>query len=141
MMTSRTRYILPAVLLSVLAILIFNDLGNAQDVQSETGTGRGAVATRAPDGQPDDIPAASLKPQPGTQVAETTANNAGEYDFTKLSRRFSENYRFRVGTKAFNLPNHFNQRDFEGNLASDQFRGFYHGVAPKFGMKFSIEKK
>ena len=141
MMTSRTRYILPAVLLSVLAILVFSDVGNAQDVQSETGTGRGAVATKAPDGQPYDIPAASLKLKLGTQVAETTANDAGEYDFTKLSRRFSENYRFRVGTKAFDLPNHFNPRDFEGNLASDEVRGFYHGVAPKFGMKFVIERK
>ena len=34
----RTHYILPAVLLSVLAILIFSDVGNAQDAQSETGT-------------------------------------------------------------------------------------------------------
>ena len=132
---------LPAILLSVLAILIFSDVGNAQDVQKETGTGRGAVATKAPDGQPYDLPAASLKLKLGTQVAETTANDAGEYEFTKLSRRFSENYRFRLGAKAFDLTHHFNQRDFQGNLASDEFRGFYHGVAPKFGMKFVIEKK
>ena len=141
MMTSRTRYILPAVLLSVLAILIFSDVGNAQDVQSATGTVRGAVATKAPDGQPYDLPAASLKLKLGTQVAETTANDAGEYEFTKLLPRFSENYRFRLGAKAFDLTNHFNPRDFQGNLASDEFRGFYHGVAPKFGMKFVIEKK
>jgi hypothetical protein len=38
----RTHYILPAVLLSVLATLIFTDVGNAQDVQNETGTVRGA---------------------------------------------------------------------------------------------------
>jgi hypothetical protein len=55
--------------------------------------------------------------------------------------RFSESYRFRVGFKVFNLTNHFNPRDFQGNLASDQFGGFYNGVGRKFGMKFVIEKK
>jgi hypothetical protein len=55
--------------------------------------------------------------------------------------RFSENYRFRVGVKVFNLTNHFNPRDFQGNLASDEFGGFYNSVGRKFGMKFVIEKK
>ena len=55
--------------------------------------------------------------------------------------RFSENYRFRVGVKVFNLTNHFNPRDFQGNLASDEFGGFHNGVGRKFGMKFVIEKK
>jgi hypothetical protein len=55
--------------------------------------------------------------------------------------RFSENYRVRVGVKVFNLTNHFNPRDFQGNLASDEFGGFYNGVGRKFGMKFVIEKK
>jgi outer membrane receptor for ferrienterochelin and colicin len=55
--------------------------------------------------------------------------------------RFSENYRFRVGVKVFNLTNHFNPRDFQGNNASDEFGGFYNGVGRKFGMKFVIEKK
>jgi hypothetical protein len=55
--------------------------------------------------------------------------------------RFSEKYRFRVGVKVFNLTNHFNPRDFQGNLASDEFGGFYNGVGRKFGMKFVIEKK
>ncbi|HEX6718514.1 MAG TPA: TonB-dependent receptor, partial [Pyrinomonadaceae bacterium] len=55
--------------------------------------------------------------------------------------RFSEHYRFRVGVKVFNLTNHFNPRDFQGNLASDEFGGFYNGVGRKFGMKFVIEKK
>ena len=80
----RTHYILPAVLLSVLAILIFSDVGNAQDVQSETGTVRGAVATKGADGQSYNIPAASLTLKRGMQVAETAANDAGEYEFTKL---------------------------------------------------------
>jgi hypothetical protein len=55
--------------------------------------------------------------------------------------QFSEKYRFRVGVKVFNLTNHFNPRDFQGNLASDEFGGFYNGVGRKFGMKFVIEKK
>jgi hypothetical protein len=80
----RSQYILPAILVSVLAILIFGSLANAQDVQSETGTLRGAVATKGPDGQSYNIPAASLKLKRGMQVAETAANDAGEYEFTKL---------------------------------------------------------
>ena len=80
----RTHYILPAVLLSVLAILIFSDVGNAQDAQSETGTVHGAVATTGPDGESYNIPGASLKLKRGMQVSETAANDAGEYEFTKL---------------------------------------------------------
>jgi hypothetical protein len=71
-------------LVSVLALLIFSSLANAQNAQSETGTVRGAVATSAPDGQSYNIPGASLKLKSGTQVAETSANEAGEYEFTKL---------------------------------------------------------
>ena len=55
--------------------------------------------------------------------------------------RFSEKYRLRVGLKVFNLTNHFNPRDFQGNLASDEFGGFYNGVGRKFAMKFVVEKK
>jgi hypothetical protein len=79
-------------------------------------------------------------------------NRAGRYpDFASLDLqvlksvsapgRFSEKYKFRVGVKVFNLTNHFNPRDFQGNLASDEFGGFYNGVGRKFGMKFVIEKK
>jgi hypothetical protein len=55
--------------------------------------------------------------------------------------RFKETYRFRVGVKVFNVTNHFNPRDYQGNLASDAFGGFYNGVGRKYGMKFVIEKK
>jgi len=55
--------------------------------------------------------------------------------------RFSENYQFRVGVKVFNVTNHFNPRDYQGNLASDEFGGFYNGVGRKFGLKFVVEKK
>jgi hypothetical protein len=55
--------------------------------------------------------------------------------------RFKEKYRLRVGMKIFNVTNHFNPRDYQGNLASDEFGGFYNGVGRKYGMKFLIEKK
>ncbi|MGA9996573.1 MAG: TonB-dependent receptor [Pyrinomonadaceae bacterium] len=55
--------------------------------------------------------------------------------------RWKENYKLRVGVKVFNLTNHFNPRDFQSNLASAEFGGFYNGVGRKFGLKFVIEKK
>ena len=85
MTSPRPKYLYPAMLVSVLAILIFSQLANAQNAQSETGTVRGAVATSAPDGQSYNIPSASLKLKRGKQVVETSANDAGEYEFTKLS--------------------------------------------------------
>lgn len=80
----RTQYILPAILLSLLAMLILSRVGNAQHAQNETGTLRGAVATAGPDGVSYNIPNTSLKLKRGMQVAETSANDAGEYEFTKL---------------------------------------------------------
>ena len=79
-------------------------------------------------------------------------NQAGRYPtFTSLDAqltksisapgRFKEKYRFVLGLKAFNVTNHFNPRDFQGNLASDSFGGFYNAVGRKYGMKFQIEKK
>lgn len=56
-------------------------------------------------------------------------------------RRFKEKYRFRLGLKVFNVTNHFNPRDYQGNLSSDNFGGFYNGVGRQYGMKFLIEKK
>jgi hypothetical protein len=55
--------------------------------------------------------------------------------------RWGENYRFRIGAKVFNVTNHFNPRDYQGNLASDEFGGLYNGVGRRFGLKFVIEKK
>ena len=85
MWSAGTKYLYPAMLGSVLAILIFSNLANAQIAQSQTGTVRGAVAASAPDGQSYNIPGASLKLKRGTQVAETSANDSGEYEFIKLS--------------------------------------------------------
>lgn len=55
--------------------------------------------------------------------------------------RWGESYRFRVGAKVFNVTNHFNPRDYQGNLASGEFGGFYNGVGRRFGLKFVVEKK
>src|SRR6185436_1708532 len=80
----RTQNILPAVVLSLLAIVIFSSVANAQDAQSATGTVRGAVATAGPDGVSYNLPGANIKLKQGTQIAETSANDAGEYEFGKL---------------------------------------------------------
>jgi len=55
--------------------------------------------------------------------------------------RYKEKYRFFIGVKVFNVTNHFNPRDYQGNVASDGFGGFYNGVGRKYGMKFQMEKK
>ncbi len=52
-----------------------------------------------------------------------------------------EKYRMKLGVKFFNVTNHFNPRDFQGNLASADFGGFSNGVGRKFGTRFVIEKK
>ena len=82
MMTSqRTQNILPGLVLSLLAIVVFTNVANAQDVQSATGTVRGAVGTAGPDGVSYNLPGANIKLKQGTQTAETSANDAGEYEF------------------------------------------------------------
>jgi hypothetical protein len=55
--------------------------------------------------------------------------------------RWGESYRLRLGAKVFNVTNHFNPRDYQGNLASDEFGGLYNGVGRRFGLKFVVEKK
>lgn len=44
----------------------------------------------------------------------------------------------RVGVKVFNLTNHFNPRDFDGNLASARFGGLSNGASRVFRGKFVI---
>jgi hypothetical protein len=39
------------------------------------------------------------------------------------------------------VTNHFNPRDYQGNLASADFGGFSNGVGRKYGLKFVVEKK
>jgi Carboxypeptidase regulatory-like domain/TonB dependent receptor len=50
-------------------------------------------------------------------------------------------YRLELGLKVFNLTNHFNPRDFQNNLASDDFGGFFNGVGRKFGTRITFVKK
>ena len=57
-----------------------------------------------------------------------------------LTERF-QNYRVELGLKIFNLTNHFNPRDFQNNIDSEGFGGFYNGVGRKYGMKLSFVKK
>ncbi|MCM3873155.1 MAG: carboxypeptidase regulatory-like domain-containing protein [Pyrinomonadaceae bacterium] len=57
-----------------------------------------------------------------------------------LPGRFNK-YRVELGLKIFNLTNHFNPRDFQNNLASDNFGGFYNGVGRQFGTRITFVKK
>jgi Carboxypeptidase regulatory-like domain/TonB dependent receptor/TonB-dependent Receptor Plug Domain len=50
-------------------------------------------------------------------------------------------YQALLGLKVFNVTNHFNPRDFQNNLASDDFGTFYNGVGRKFGTRIVFEKK
>ena len=50
-------------------------------------------------------------------------------------------YRAHLGFKVFNLTNHFNPRDFQNNLASDNFGNLTNGVGRKFGTRISFSKK
>jgi outer membrane receptor protein involved in Fe transport len=53
----------------------------------------------------------------------------------------AKNYRVELGLKVFNLTNHFNPRDFQNNIDSDGFGGFYNGVSRKYGTRITIVKK
>ena len=53
--------------------------------------------------------------------------------------RFKERYRFRVGVKVFNVTNHFNPRDYQGNLASQSFGDFNNSVGRTFRGKWVFE--
>jgi hypothetical protein len=57
-----------------------------------------------------------------------------------LPGRFNK-YKVELGLKVFNLTNHFNPRDFQNNLASDDFGGFYNGVGRQFGTRITFVKK
>jgi hypothetical protein len=57
-----------------------------------------------------------------------------------LPGRFNK-YRVELGLKVFNLTNHFNPRDFQNNLASDDFGGFSNSVGQKFRTRITFVKK
>jgi len=53
--------------------------------------------------------------------------------------RFKEKYRFKVGLKVFNVTNHFNPRDYQGNLASANYGGFANSVGRTYRGKWVFE--
>ena len=57
-----------------------------------------------------------------------------------LPGRF-KNYRALLGFKVFNVTNHFNPRDFQNNIDSAGFGGFYNGVGRTYGTKITFVKK
>jgi hypothetical protein len=72
-------------------------------------------------------------------------NEAGRYPtFVSLDLQVSKrlrlfNHNATVGVKVFNITNHFNPRDFQGNLASAGFGGFANGVGRTFRGKWVFE--
>ena len=84
-MRPRTQYILPAILVLVLGVLLFSDVGNAEDTQSETGRVRGSVTTTLRHGLSYGLAGANLKLKREDQIAETSANDSGSFEFTKLA--------------------------------------------------------
>jgi len=72
-------------------------------------------------------------------------NEAGRFPtFVSLDLQVSKRLRLfhhnaTVGLKVFNITNHFNPRDFQGNLASADFGGFANGVGRAFRGKWVFE--
>jgi hypothetical protein len=56
---------------------------------------------------------------------------------TKRFRAFGHNAT--IGLKVFNITNHFNPRDYQGNLASADFGGFNNSVGRTFRGKWVLE--
>jgi hypothetical protein len=56
---------------------------------------------------------------------------------TKTFRVFDHNAT--VGLKVFNVTNHFNPRDYQGNVASANFGGFDNSVGRAFRGKWVLE--
>src|SRR5258705_667764 len=57
-----------------------------------------------------------------------------------LPGRFNK-YRAHLGLKVFNVTNHLDPRDFQNNLASDNFGNFSNRVGRKFGTRIWCSKK
>jgi hypothetical protein len=56
---------------------------------------------------------------------------------SKRLRVFSHNAT--IGVKVFNITNHFNPRDYQGNLASLNYGGFANSVGRTFRGKWVFE--
>jgi hypothetical protein len=72
-------------------------------------------------------------------------NEAGRYPtFVSLDMQVSKRLRVfghnaTVGVKVFNITNHFNPRDYQGNLASANYGGFANSVGRAFRGKWAFE--
>ena len=72
-------------------------------------------------------------------------NQAGRYPtFVSLDTQISKRLRVlghtsTIGLKIFDVTNHFNPRDYQGNLASAWFGGFANGVGRTFRGKWVFE--
>jgi hypothetical protein len=72
-------------------------------------------------------------------------NEAGRYPtFISLDMQVSKRLRVfghsaTIGVKVFNITNHFNPRDYQGNLASANYGGFSNGVGRTFRGRWIFE--
>jgi hypothetical protein len=72
-------------------------------------------------------------------------NEAGRYPtFLSLDTQVSKRFRVfghnaTIGVKVFNITNHFNPRDYQGNLASANFGGFGNSVGRTFRGRWIFE--
>jgi hypothetical protein len=72
-------------------------------------------------------------------------NEAGRYPtFVSLDTQITKRFRIfghnaTIGLKVFNITNHFNPRDFQGNLASTDFGSFRNSVGRTFRAKWIYE--
>jgi len=60
-------------------------LMSPEEARPLTGTLRGAIITKGPDGHSNNIPGASLKLKGTAQLLEVSSNLQGEYEFANLS--------------------------------------------------------
>lgn len=72
-------------------------------------------------------------------------NEAGRFPtFVSLDTQVSKRFRLfghnaTIGLKVFNITNHFNPRDYQGNLASGNYGGFNNNVGRSFRGKWVFE--
>src|SRR5262249_24932716 len=72
-------------------------------------------------------------------------NEAGRFPtFVSLDAQLTKKFRVFghnaiIGLKVFNITNHFNPRDYQGNLASSYFGGFNNSVPRTFRGKWVLE--
>ncbi len=75
-----------------------------------------------------------------TELAVKLAYTTNRFTTDWVSKRLRIfHHNATIGLKVFNITNHFNPRDFQGNLASARFGDFSNGVSRTFRGKFVID--